>query len=317
MAAGSRWLLDDAVPGSKSTPASAAAGCLVAAVCVGLWRWFAQKTKQKAAAWSVERRSRSWHLVVAVAVLLSAPALGTWIAGRHLSGSTVSLCLALTPTFTAIAVSAGAEQGDLPRLLWPGLAGLAGLLLLLPQPDVESWRPDLAYLAVPLMVTLGAVIVHSFCMGSESEPETSQTASALPFATVEDHVVAQPERGLLQTCGLMISLCLGLVLAAASFLTVQWATMSGMGLGGFPAIAVALDGLTVGLTILALLRLGAMRWSAQFLLVPLTTILEGIVVLRPALTVRSWAGLALLLLGGGLVLARSPESSRESYVPMQ
>jgi threonine/homoserine efflux transporter RhtA len=49
------------------------------------------------------------------------------------------------------------------------------------------------------------------------------------------------------------------------------------------------------LSLLVLVRLGAVRWSAQFVLLPLLILLQGIVILRPAITVRWVAGMLLIV----------------------
>ena len=57
------------------------------------------------------------------------------------------------------------------------------------------------------------------------------------------------------------------------------------------------------LTLLVLRRLGVVRWSAQFLLIPLLTLLEGVLLLRPVLDFRSWMAFVLLAVSSGYLLA--------------
>jgi threonine/homoserine efflux transporter RhtA len=57
---------------------------------------------------------------------------------------------------------------------------------------------------------------------------------------------------------------------------------------------VACDGVLALLSLLVLARLGAVRWSAQFALLPLLILLQGILILRPTITVRWVAGMLLI-----------------------
>ena len=89
-------------------------------------------------------------------------------------------------------------------------------------------------------------------------------------------------------------LAFGCVLAAAVF-----AGLSALlGEHGRPSlVACGLDGVTFLLSVLVLATLGASRWSVQFLVIPLLSLLEGLVLLRPRLEARSWVGLICLAAG--------------------
>jgi len=102
---------------------------------------------------------------------------------------------------------------------------------------------------------------------------------------------------------------MALVGAMALFLV---AAAVGWAVGGRPAVsvvAVAWDGVLALLSVVALARLGATRWAAQFVLLPLLILLEGIVLVRPAMSARWGIGLALLAVAGVyLLLQREDEA---------
>jgi hypothetical protein len=56
------------------------------------------------------------------------------------------------------------------------------------------------------------------------------------------------------------------------------------------------------LSVFALMRVGAARWSAQFALLPLLIVLEGILLVRPVFTARWVVGLSLLALASVYLL---------------
>jgi threonine/homoserine efflux transporter RhtA len=67
--------------------------------------------------------------------------------------------------------------------------------------------------------------------------------------------------------------------------------------------------------VLALSRLGANRWSAQFVLVPLLILIEGMVLVRPGITTRWVVGLALVALASVyLLLPHQDEQESGLYI---
>ncbi len=170
----------------------------------------------------------------------------------------------------------GDMEGDLTARLWPGLAGLAGLLLLLPQPSLGDWRYDLSLLCLPLVTGLGASYV-----------------TARQGHQVSEQVFPSPEP-------LWLAVTLGS--AALVFAGLAWGAQHSGGNEIFSVSAATLDGLMALLTLLVLRRLGAVRWSSQYLLIPLLTLLEGALLLRPVLDWRSWMAFALLAASSGYLL---------------
>jgi drug/metabolite transporter (DMT)-like permease len=67
------------------------------------------------------------------------------------------------------------------------------------------------------------------------------------------------------------------------------------------------DAGVTGLTVVILRSMDPVRFSSRFLIIPLVTVLEGLVLLRPAVTSRLVVGIALLAVGAGcLILEKEP-----------
>ncbi len=289
----SRWLIEGAFPATGSSLWTEAAGCLGAAVCLLAWA-----TLRPANLNGALRRSSSVNLIIAVATVVSGAALAAAVAGRPLNANNVTLALALCPVVIAVVVSAGgrADGADLTGLLWPGLAGVAGLLLLVPEPSFGAWRPWIGMMAMPLLIG-GAAGAYSAI--SDEEPE----------CPAKDHRPA---------------MAAGLACAAGLLGALAWLRWRAGTEQAFTLPAAALDGGTAVLTLFALVRLGPVRWSAQFLLVPLLGLAEGVVFLRPLLDWRSYAAFGLLALSAfyqWMALAGSADpaidNAAEAGVPEQ
>ncbi len=222
-------------------------------------------------------------------VAVVGPALAVAIFRRNVNASNATLALALTPCVIAVATSAlmGEAHEDVTARLWPGLAGTAGLLLLLPQPVVRDWQFGLALAAMPLLAGLGATLYFV--------SRTSEQAGH--FSSV---VIYRP----------------AISLAFAGFAYGALA-LRGLGQGAVPfswGVAGA-DGLLALLTVMTLERLGPTRWAAQFLLAPLLTLVEGVAFLRPLLDLRSWLAFGLLTISATylLVVGKVASPNRASF----
>ena len=157
-----------------------------------------------------------------------------------------------------------------------GLAGSAGLLLLLPEPMFGSWRFALALGAMPLLAGTGAALVDRQDQGPS--PSAVDKPRTFPWQAS------------------------ALLMAAAILATFGLQMHQERELPAFSMQAATLDGLLAWVTLVVLQRLGAIRWTAQFLLVPVVTLIEGVVLLHPILDLRSWSGFALLAAGGVYLL---------------
>jgi hypothetical protein len=266
-AAASRWMLVGARPETESTLLSQTFGCAWAAgLCLailGLRR--SRETPRNTAPplpW------RQWGLGLAAgALLLAGPWLGMLLHDPQLDPSGLSMALALTPVVvaTALAALAREQRESVSGRLWPGLAAVAGLLLVLAQPNLGYAKDDAIFLLAPVCSGFGAALFFAH-RPPEGRAARGRAAAAL--------------------------------LGASAVFAMGWAaTQMIFGPAPSPSLAaIACDGILALLSVLSLYRLGATRWAAQFTLVPLLILLEGIVLVRPGFTTRWIVGLGLLML---------------------
>lgn len=264
---GSRWVLSESLPGSVTTFASAALGCGSAAALYLLVRrpWNAMRPLG----------SQLGRSALGGALMISGPLLvllrpGSVPAGGH------TMALALTPVVIAVVESAaGHDSGTLAGRLWPGLAAIAGLLLLLAEPSLSNPAEDILLVLTPVVTGGGAVL---FCSARES---VWRTPAAL------------------------LGACAALAVGAGANL----ATHSG-GLYDMAGLAAGFDAAQALLSIIAISRLSATRWSAQFALVPLLVLLEGLALMPGSVPVRMTVGLVLLAIAGLALLIPPAEEAQ-------
>ena len=252
-------MIADRFPDAGSTPRSETLGCLSACLV--------------AITFASLKRVRLGPVrtflapALAGAMLLCGPALA--IGTRTLDVSTLTMALALIPVVVAVARPAfrHTEGAEVAGRLWPGIAAVAGLLLLLPEPSLDGVRNDLILAAAPILTGISAVWFRGSPAPKPWRAAAGLAAATLFFlaATLSTHSLRAP--------------------IPREF-----------------ALACALDGLLALLSVLALLRTGATRWSAQFVIAPLLVVLEGLAILRPRIDGRMLAGIAVLLFASVFLL---------------
>ena len=197
---------------------------------------------------------------------LELSSLGTPVGTPGITAGDATIALALCPVVIAVAASAlQRESSRNPSAqLWPGLAAIAGLLLLLPEPSVRSVFGGLLLLGAPLLAGTGAVLV------GEAEGVFAWTRAAA-------------------LSGALLGAGAGNVLQALIRppLLPAWTWSIGRASG--------IEALSLFLCFTVLLTLGARRWSAIFAVVPLLLSMEGLLLLRPPLSGRPFMGMGLLL----------------------
>lgn len=255
--AASRWLVADVHPEAAPSLASAALGCGWAALLAFTLLGRSAPPASKA---------NALRSLLAGALFLGGPAIGLVINARALNAAALTMALALTPVAVAIgaaAISVGRSQAVAGRI-WPGLAAVTGLLLILVQPDLGNTTTDIALFLAPTLTGLGAALYDS-----------------------ADHPPAAN----------------ALIGGSALF---AFATLATSLMGGhrpsFSLLAIVYEGILALLSVLALSRLGAMRWSSQFTWLPLLVLIEGIILVRPPATTRAVVGLLLLALASVYLL---------------
>jgi drug/metabolite transporter (DMT)-like permease len=263
-----RWLAAAQWPVTATTLSSSSAGCGVAALITFAMGWRLQRVSRT--------RSGASHSLVRNAVggalLIGGPAIGMVLLPHGLDATSLMTALALTPVVIGVAcVAVGEECESLAGNLWPGLVVLSGILLVVPQPSLADPAADIAMMLAPIMTGVGTVMLSQ---GREQQPSLTAARAVTALS------------------------------AAALFLGVFAVVRFGAAGAreSFAPVSALLDGATAWLAVKSVQRLGAVRSAAQFALVPLAVLLEGLVLMRPSVTLRTGVGLALMLLAG-IVLA--------------
>jgi hypothetical protein len=190
-----------------------------------------------------------------------------------------SALYAMVPVVVVMAVAAsvtgGSEERGARRLLVPALAGLGGLLLLLPlqfSGTVLGWLM-LSFVCVAVVLTgLASVWMYR----------------------------------LLRECDLAMAIAVA-GLANATFLLVWSGIREEMvwrwsGLASVVSLASLVDIVEVLLILWLFGKMLPTRFAARYLMIPLLTVLEGLILERPEVTVRIACGTLLLAAGAGLLL---------------
>ena len=202
-------------------------------------------------------------------MLVAVPELMEGWAIGHVSNALGTVAMALVP---AMVVMVAAYQGsEVRRLLVPALAGFGGMLLLIPLSFPRSIMGQIAVLVLivaAMLVAIGGVWIYRLLQGI----------------------------GLAQALGIFLLGECGGVFLWRDFLR---------GWSGAGWVMGLMQGVEAMLLVRLLRWMEPVRMGARLLVIPLVTIVEGAVLLRPELTVRmgigrgvagGWSGLAV---GGG------------------
>jgi drug/metabolite transporter (DMT)-like permease len=200
---------------------------------------------------------------IAGAMTLGGPLLALMLAARWVDGSDLTMSLALVPVVVAVARPAfrATDSAELAGRMWPGIVAVTGMLLVLPQPGLADWRADALLVAAPVVTGVGAAWFRSRGGGKAWRSTIGLAAITLLF--MAKLAVAGPA---------------------------TWHLNRHVGM------AAAFDGALAILGVMSLLRMGATRWSAQFVLVPLAVMAISMAGLLAHLDARMIAGLGLMLL---------------------
>jgi hypothetical protein len=190
-----------------------------------------------------------------------------------------SALFALVPVVVVMAVAfgdaAGREERGARLFLMPVLTGLGGLLLLLPlqfSGSVRGW------------IMLGVVCAAVFVVG---------LVSVWLYRLLRGFGLADAVA--------VVGLGNAVFLLGLSYIH-EIAVWNRSGMASVVSIASVVDGVEVLLIVWMLREMPPIRFSARYLIIPLLTILESFVVMRPEWTVRMGFGTVLLAAGGGTLL---------------
>jgi drug/metabolite transporter (DMT)-like permease len=190
-----------------------------------------------------------------------------------------SALFAMVPVVVVMVVAAGdvtgREERGAMRFLVPALAGLGGLLLLLPLQFSSSVRGR---------VMLGIVCAAVVLMG---------LASVWLYRVLRGiHYAAA-----VAVVGLANAMFLLLWSVAHEVIVWRWS-----GLASIVSISSLVDTVEVWLLVWLLREMPPVRFAARYLVIPLLTVLESYVLMRPEWTARMGFGTALLTAGAGTLL---------------
>jgi hypothetical protein len=213
------------------------------------------------AVYAIRRPARGSHsgLVQSAcigAALLAAPTLGAMLRGAAGDGFNRTVGLCFVPLFLAMA---RAWTGQATLRAGVGLTAVAGALLLFPLTLPQSVAGYLGLLLPPLLVTAG------LALGRAHAPQAR-------------HAWAFFAGG---------ALALGLMEAARRHGAVDASQPLSLE-------AILIDLALAALTLLALRRAGSRLYAARFLLTPVVTAVEGLLIFRPGMTLRVTTGMLLL-----------------------
>jgi hypothetical protein len=193
--------------------------------------------------------------------------------------TTRSALFAMVPVVVVLAVAAGdtagGEEHGARRFLIPALAGLAGLLLLLPFNFSGSVRGR-----VMLGVVAEVVVLVGMC-------------SLWLYRWLQEVSLWEA----IAIAGLSNAVFLLVCSRLREDMVWRWG-----GLVSVVSVASLADAIEVVLIVWLLREMLPIRFSARFLVIPLVTILESYVLVRPEFTVRMLSGTGLLAAGAGVLL---------------
>ena len=221
------------------------------------------------------------RLLVAGAMLFGGASCALIFRPSDLNAAGFSIAMSLTPMVISVASSVRNETAyeGITGRIWPSLAAVVGLLLLFAQPALADVRSDLTYLFAPILTGTGAVLFGVGPHRAEVRVALSLAGGCLFFAV-----------------SLAVAMFFGNPFQAISIVT------------------VASDGLLILLSVVSLIQVGPSKWSAQFILVPLLIVLEGIILVHPRLTAQVIVGLILLAASSvSLLLSKVDEQDESSY----
>jgi drug/metabolite transporter (DMT)-like permease len=274
---GSAWVFDEALPAMLSGLFRLATHNLALGAVFGLLAWLGK----------AEAREISWWKVAAAAIaMIAVPEILAAVASGSVSQLTEVLLYMLIPVVVMVAVAQKAAgfgaDGNPLRMIVPALAGVGGAALIIPAtlpPTVTGRLLVLAMGASAILAGLAAVWLHELLV----QADVLRAAAVVAGSS-------------------------GAV--AGAFCWIGWlgivdANAAGVGVEALRCLVF--EGPILLLTVWLLREMRPVAFSARLLVIPLVTILESYVLLRPAVTWTTAAGV-LLMAGGCAALLRGADS---------
>ncbi|HSY69802.1 MAG TPA: hypothetical protein VK813_14225 [Edaphobacter sp.] len=230
-------------------------------------------------AWSRMTGRRFAKLAAAAVGFFGIPAVVVEYARGSVPAISRSALFAMVPVVVVLAVVAGhatgGEERSARQALVPALAGLGGLLLLLPvqfSGPLRGWVMLSLVCAAVILTGLASVWLYRLLRGiglaaAVAVVGTANAVFLLICSSVREDVVW------------------------------RWS-----GLASAVSISSFVDVIEVLLIVWLLQGMQPVRFAARYLVIPLLTVLESYVLMRPEWTVRMGFGTALLAAGAGALL---------------
>jgi hypothetical protein len=229
--------------------------------------------------WSRSERLQYARLAAAAVGFFGVPVVVAEYARGSVPALSRSALFALVPVVVVMVVASGESAEREARgarlFLMPALAGLGGLLLLLPlqfSGSARGWMMLAVVCAAVVLVGLASVWLYRLLHGF-------RLANAIAFVGVANAVF-------LLGCSYV-----------HEDVVWRWSEVASV-----VSIASLVDAVEVLLIVWLLREMLPVRFAARYLVIPLLTILESFVLMRPEWTVRMGFGTALLAAGGGMLL---------------
>ena len=251
----SRWIAADQWPQTGSTLRSEASSCAIASVAL-LVLWLRRKSSERAP-WNGGQVA--WAAFTGAA-LLAMPALGAALRGAAGEPFNRTAAMCFVPLVAAICY--GIRSGSGMRGLGAPLAGVAGALFLFPLAlpvDAAGWS---GLLLPPLAVGTACGLLIDYVAS-----ESAQVLAAIFLAG-----------------------------GAGGLLAIDAVRATFSHESGTPLLlaATTLDLIIVLCAVLSLQRLGAAHYATRYLIAPIITVLEGMLLLHPGFSLRVCTGLVLM-----------------------
>jgi drug/metabolite transporter (DMT)-like permease len=229
-------------------------------------------------------KERSWvRLAVTSLAFFGIPAVAIEFSSSYVGEINRSALFAMVPIVVAVALSAieagGPAERGARRSLAPAVAGFGGLLLLLPLSLSNSARGNgMIAIVSTAVILVGVSSIWLYRLLQQFELPDAAAVICLSNAA-------------------LLLLCAGISRA------IVWDRSSLLSLDS-PSSWV--DVIEVLLLLWLLRKMPPVQFASRYLLIPLLTVIEAYVLLRPALTLRIGAGAILLTIGAAMLLLRHP-----------
>jgi drug/metabolite transporter (DMT)-like permease len=227
------------------------------------------------AIWSGSLRTSIAKLAGASIAFFGVPEVVVAVTQGSVPAISRSALYSMVPVIVVMAVAAGEDERGARRFLLPALVGLGGLLLLLPlgfSGSARGWLMLTLVCAAVVLVGLASVRLYRLAPG-------------ITFATA------------VAVTGLANAVFLLAYSAVSEDVVGRWS-----GLTSIVSLSSLVDVAEVLLIVWLLRDMLPIRFAARYLLIPLVTVLEGYLLVRPQVTARMGFGTVLLAAGAGMLL---------------